>query len=110
MAALRWRRPVKPSESVTGTHSIGSASACSRIAPAYGGRPARVRPRGSGTVELAPATRRPRPSAAQTGHTSPVTDPATPADSSRAGENARALTIVIGADTFDPHVNGAARF
>jgi glycosyltransferase involved in cell wall biosynthesis len=39
-----------------------------------------------------------------------VTDPATPADSPADGESPRALTIVIGADTFTPHVNGAARF
>jgi glycosyltransferase involved in cell wall biosynthesis len=39
-----------------------------------------------------------------------VTDPATPADSSAPGESPRPLTILIGADTFAPHVNGAARF
>ncbi len=39
-----------------------------------------------------------------------MTDPATPADSPADGENPRALTILIGADTFSPHVNGAARF
>jgi glycosyltransferase involved in cell wall biosynthesis len=39
-----------------------------------------------------------------------VTDPATPADSPADGANRRALTILIGADTFTPHVNGAARF
>lgn len=39
-----------------------------------------------------------------------MTDPATPADSPADGESPRALTIVIGADTFTPHVNGAARF
>lgn len=37
-----------------------------------------------------------------------MTDPATPADSST-GSNPP-LTILIGADTFLPHVNGAARF
>ena len=39
-----------------------------------------------------------------------MTDPATPADSSADGASPRALTILIGADTFTPHVNGAARF
>ncbi|GAA1976173.1 glycosyltransferase [Microbacterium pumilum] len=39
-----------------------------------------------------------------------MTDPATPDDSSAPGRSPRALTIVIGADTFSPHVNGAARF
>lgn len=39
-----------------------------------------------------------------------MTDPATPADTPANGDNPRALTIVIGADTFSPHVNGAARF
>jgi glycosyltransferase involved in cell wall biosynthesis len=39
-----------------------------------------------------------------------VTDPATPADSSADGPSPRTLTILIGADTFTPHVNGAARF
>ncbi len=39
-----------------------------------------------------------------------MTDPATPADSPADGESPRALTILIGADTFSPHVNGAARF
>ncbi len=38
--------------------------------------------------------------------TEPVTEPATPADPARP----RPLTILIGADTFLPHVNGAARF
>jgi len=37
-----------------------------------------------------------------------VTDPATPQENSRA--SARPLKILIGADTFLPHVNGAARF
>jgi glycosyltransferase involved in cell wall biosynthesis len=37
-----------------------------------------------------------------------VTDPATPEENSRA--SARPLKILIGADTFLPHVNGAARF
>ena len=39
-----------------------------------------------------------------------MTDPATPADSSADGPSPRTLTILIGADTFTPHVNGAARF
>jgi glycosyltransferase involved in cell wall biosynthesis len=38
-----------------------------------------------------------------------VTDPATPADTADAA-HPRPLTILIGADTFLPHVNGAARF
>jgi glycosyltransferase involved in cell wall biosynthesis len=37
-----------------------------------------------------------------------VTDPATPEENSRA--SVRPLKILIGADTFLPHVNGAARF
>ncbi|WP_240658524.1 glycosyltransferase [Microbacterium sp. CPCC 204701] len=37
-----------------------------------------------------------------------MTDPATPDDTDAA--NPRPLTILIGADTFLPHVNGAARF
>lgn len=37
-----------------------------------------------------------------------MTDPATPQENSRA--SARPLKILIGADTFLPHVNGAARF
>ena len=39
-----------------------------------------------------------------------MTDPATPDDYSADGASPRALTILIGADTFPPHVNGAARF
>ncbi|WP_137844560.1 glycosyltransferase [Microbacterium sp. 2FI] len=39
-----------------------------------------------------------------------MTDPATPDDTSAAGDGPRPLTILIGADTFTPHVNGAARF
>jgi glycosyltransferase involved in cell wall biosynthesis len=39
-----------------------------------------------------------------------VTDPATPAEPPADGEIPRAMTILIGADTFTPHVNGAARF
>ena len=74
IAALRWRRPRKPSESVTGTHSVGSASACSRgMVPAYGADGSRMRrlsavapelPRPSGTVEAArppPVGRAPPP-------------------------------------------------
>lgn len=38
-----------------------------------------------------------------------MTDPATPADTADAA-HPRPLTILIGADTFLPHVNGAARF
>lgn len=38
-----------------------------------------------------------------------MTDPAT-SDSAAHAANPRALKIVIGADTFAPHVNGAARF
>jgi glycosyltransferase involved in cell wall biosynthesis len=39
-----------------------------------------------------------------------VTESATPDDNAPARESARPLTILIGADTFLPHVNGAARF
>lgn len=39
-----------------------------------------------------------------------MTDPATPDDPHADGAPRRPLTIVIGADTFAPHVNGAARF
>ena len=73
MAAFRWRRPVKPSESVTGTQSIGSASACNRgMHPAYGGLPIPGAAHPSGTVETARAPpRRARAPAAQTGHPTP---------------------------------------
>lgn len=39
-----------------------------------------------------------------------MTESATPDDSSADAVNGRPLTILIGADTFLPHVNGAARF
>ena len=39
-----------------------------------------------------------------------MTDPATPDDTSADAASARPLKILIGADTFLPHVNGAARF
>ena len=39
-----------------------------------------------------------------------MTDPATPDDTSADAAPPRALKILIGADTFLPHVNGAARF
>ncbi len=39
-----------------------------------------------------------------------MTDPATPDDHAADGDGRRPLTILIGADTFTPHVNGAARF
>jgi glycosyltransferase involved in cell wall biosynthesis len=39
-----------------------------------------------------------------------VTDPATPDDTPADAASPRALTILYGADTFLPHVNGAARF
>ena len=39
-----------------------------------------------------------------------MTDPATPDDTSADAAHPRALKILIGADTFLPHVNGAARF
>ncbi|MGC5223512.1 glycosyltransferase [Micromonospora sp. DT81.3] len=39
-----------------------------------------------------------------------MTPPATTDDSRREGAGRSPLTIVIGADTFAPHVNGAARF
>lgn len=39
-----------------------------------------------------------------------MTPPATTDDSRPGGDDRRPLTIVIGADTFAPHVNGAARF
>ena len=39
-----------------------------------------------------------------------MTDPATPDDTAADAAKPRPLTILIGADTFLPHVNGAARF
>lgn len=39
-----------------------------------------------------------------------MTDPATPDDTSADAASPRPLKILIGADTFLPHVNGAARF
>lgn len=39
-----------------------------------------------------------------------MTDPATPDDTAADAAHPRPLTILIGADTFLPHVNGAARF
>lgn len=39
-----------------------------------------------------------------------MTDTATPDDSAAPAAGSRPLTILIGADTFLPHVNGAARF
>lgn len=42
--------------------------------------------------------------------TSPVTPDATPSDASDSASAARPLKILIGTDTFLPHVNGAARF
>ncbi|QKJ20841.1 glycosyltransferase [Microbacterium hominis] len=39
-----------------------------------------------------------------------MTEPATPDDSSADAVSPRPMTVLIGADTFLPHVNGAARF
>src|SRR6188472_1319974 len=57
---------------------------------------------------LRPRATRPR---AEIGNQHPVTPSETP-DDPRAAEpdERRPLTVLIGADTFSPHVNGAARF
>ena len=64
-------------------------------------------------VELAPHMHRPRATRprAEIGNQHPVTPSETP-DDPRAAEpdERRPLTVLIGADTFSPHVNGAARF
>jgi glycosyltransferase involved in cell wall biosynthesis len=62
-----------------------------------------------------PPERPPQSDAHRNGHPHPVTFPATPdatpSDAPDAAASAdRPLTILIGADTFLPHVNGAARF